>query len=286
MITNNSFGKAKTNCIINLLAASLIFLSGLILSSSMVHAQGPMPSEIAKDMISTNAFTAPLNKSDIATDTGVVRTALNMRPSAIQLQVGKEYGSGNIIQITNDKIYILTARHVVKNWSESDNHYVIFFNGRVADAELVTMNDDFDAAIVSVSTALLNDFDIMNLRSVAINLSATSTFDKEKNQIVIALDSNHRINAKEIQNYSYFGDDTGIGCKYVYGSVINPNIMVAEYGYKMMYVKCDAHGGMSGGGVYDIYGNYMGILVGGTDKGEMVAVRVSDIATMLKDYLD
>ena len=38
---------------------------------------------------------------------------------------------------------------------------------------------------------------------------------------------------------------------------------------------------MSGGGVFDIDGNYVGMLVGGSDKKEMVAVRLSDIKEMV-----
>ncbi len=245
-------------------------------------ANGPMPSEIAEDMISIGAFTAPLTVPSSDTDSDIIATALNQRPSIVQVQVGKEYGSGNILSINKDQILIITAGHVVKNWDSTDNHFVIFYNGKIADATLITSDETYDAAILSVNTSSIDPYNLINLRAVNINPDVMPSFDKIKGETIIALDSDHQVNAKEKQHYDYYGSNTGIGIKYVYGPVINPNIMVSDYGYKMIYVRCDAHHGMSGGGVFDLSGNYLGILVGGTNKGETVAVRLSDIEALIQ----
>ena len=242
-----------------------------------------MPAEIARDMLSIDAFSVPLNNTSTKTEQDVIRTAFNARPSTVQIQVGSQFGAGNIISIDDDKIMILTAKHVIAKWDENNSNYVIFFNGKVADAKLEAADPDYDAAIVSVATASIEPYNLMNLRRVDFDYENFSAFDKQKNETVIALDSDHIVNAKELQTYNYYGNDTGIAGKYIYGSVINPNIMVTDYGYKMIYVKMSAHSGMSGGGIFDLYGNYVGILVGGSDTGETVAVRLTDIKDLLSN---
>ncbi|WP_081674279.1 trypsin-like peptidase domain-containing protein [Butyrivibrio sp. VCD2006] len=266
-------------------ALLFLFLSLLSpLSTLSCNAQGPMPSEIAEDMLSLDAFKTPKNETGTKTENDVIRTAFNVRPSTVQIQVGREYGAGNIVSIKSDKILILTAEHVVKNWDDTGSNYVIFFNGKVAlDARLEVKDPDFDAAIISVATSSIDPYDLISLREISIDYQAFNTFEKEKKQTAIALDSEHIVNAKELQSYDYYGTNSGIAGKYIYGSVINPDIMVTDYGYKMIYIKMNAHSGMSGGGVFDIFGNYVGILVGGSDKGETVAVRLTDIQHMLSN---
>ncbi|WP_026499194.1 S1 family peptidase [Butyrivibrio sp. WCD2001] len=264
--------------ILTVLLAMLITVG---VNSLHTSAQGPMPSEIAQDMLSIDAFAVPYNFPETNTEDAVIKTALNVRSSTVQIQVGKQYGTGNIISINSEKIRILTAAHVVQKWDNSESNYVIFFNGKVADANLDTIDDYYDAAIISVETAALEPYDLMNLRRVTLDYSVMSGFDKQKDETVIALESNHLVNAKEVQTYNYYGNDTGIAGKYIYGPVINPDILVVDYGYKMIYTKLAAHSGMSGGGIFDINGHYVGILVGGSDTGETVGVRLTDIKPLL-----
>lgn len=261
----------------------LIFAIGIIVPGSIeVKAQGPRPEEVVQDMMAVDAFVIPVSQDKAETEENLVETAINVRPATVQIQVGSEYGTGNIISVDEEKILILTARHVVKTWSDSGSNYVIFYNGYIADATLEAVDDYYDAAVVSVKTSDIDAFNLMRFRSVKPDYEVISDFDKKKNEVVFSLDSEHVVNAKEVQTYDYFGKDTGIGHKYVYGPVINPDIMVRDYGYNMLYVKCDAHSGMSGGGVFDINGNYVGMLVGGSDKKEMVAVRLPDMRVMLE----
>ena len=249
--------------------------------SIKTHAQGPMPDEIARDMMSCNAFTVPVSEATAETEDNLMQTALGVRPATVQIQVGSEYGTGNIISINNEKITIITAKHVVKKWDDEKSNYVIFYNGAIADAALEAVDGYYDAAVISVKTADVDDFNLIRLRKIQLDYNIINDFDQKKNEVVFSLDSEHVVNAKETQTYEYYGNSTGIGGKYIYGRVINPDIMVNDYGYNMVYVKCDAHSGMSGGGVFDIDGNYVGMLVGGSDKKEMVAVRLSDIKEMV-----
>ncbi|WP_081673483.1 S1 family peptidase [Butyrivibrio sp. FC2001] len=262
----------------------ILLAIGIIIGANSLEAkaQGPSPEEVARDMTSCEAFAVPVAKDNEETEDNLIRTALNIRPSTVQVQVGSEYGTGNIISVSNEKIFILTAKHVVKSWRDDSSNYVIFYNGFIADAVLEKTDDYYDVAVISVNASDIDAYNLLRLRSVKLDYDVISDFDKKKNEVVFSLDSEHVVNAKEVQTYDYFGKDTGIGYKYVYGPVINPDIMVRDYGYNMLYVKCDAHSGMSGGGVFDINGNYVGMLVGGSDKKEMVAVRLPDMRTMLE----
>ncbi|WP_408071778.1 serine protease [Butyrivibrio sp. JL13D10] len=240
-----------------------------------------MPDELARDMIDCNAFTVPISENSPQTEDSLIKTALRVRPSTVQIQVGSEYGTGNIISIDSDNITIITAKHVVKTWDNAKDKYVIFYNGDVAETDLIATDDYYDVAVITVKTADVEVHNLIRLKSVALDQAVMEYYDSIKNEVVFSLNSEHVVNAREVQTYDYYGKNTGIGSKYIYGPVINPNIMVNDYGYNMIYVKCEAFGGMSGGGVFDIDGNYVGMLVGGSEKKEMVAVRLSDIEKLL-----
>ena len=189
----------------NFRVSALLFLFLSLLSPITLncHAQGPMPYEIAEDMLCADSFSVPLNNTSTKTEQDVIRTALNVRPSTVQIQVGSQFGAGNIISIDKDRILILTAKHVVAKWDDNKSNYVIFFNGKVADARLVKTDSYYDAAIVSVDTSSIEPYNLMNLRKVNFDYQNFSVFDKEKNGTAIALDSDHIVNAKDFRTYNY-----------------------------------------------------------------------------------
>ena len=53
----------------------------------------------------------------------------------------------------------------------------------------------------------------------------------------------------------------------------------------MLFALCKAEAGMSGGGIFDLRGNYYGIVTGGNEKGEMIGVRASDVLAAAAEIL-
>ena len=81
-----------------------------------------------------------------------IRDALDyMRPAVIQLyhEDSERYfaGSGYIMEITDDTVYICSDRHVVK---ESDKWDVYFFDGTRVEGTLLGYSDIYDVGVVTV----------------------------------------------------------------------------------------------------------------------------------------
>ncbi len=246
-------------------------------------AYGPMPSEIADDMLFFDAFSmCPLNNS-YESEEDVIEAALYVRPSCVRIQLGTRYGQGTITSIDKDEIRILTAAHLFRGYDENSSIYSIFYNGVVKEAKLLYADKNVDVAIISVSTSDIDPADLIQLKSAPVSETAFNAFEKSEKEIVFALDSEPCSDPAKNQHYDYYGRGTKVAENYIYGTAINTNILVKNFGYKMIYAKCSAHEGMSGGGVFDIHGNLVGVLAGGTENDEMVAVRLADVIKVLSD---
>lgn len=56
------------------------------------------------------------------------------------------------------------------------------------------------------------------------------------------------------------------------GVVAEPDIYVEDFGHNMIYCRIAVNEGMSGSGLYDKKGNFIGILLGGSDNFEAVCL--------------
>lgn len=248
------------------------------------QAQGPSPEDILDSLFSLNGFVTPTLDNDYYDSDNILSAAYNVQSSYVQLQIGRNYGAGTIYSINKKEILILTAAHIFKNYNSADSNYAIFFNGIVTDTKLIYKDQNFDMAIVSVDTSAIPAYDLMNLKSAPLSKAAFDEFEKQEQKEVFALDSEITIKPEENQIYNLYGNGTRIASSYIYGPVLNSDIMVTDFGYKMLYAKCSAHNGMSGAGVFDSKCELVGILAGGSDKDEMVALRLPDVLQALSDF--
>ena len=73
------------------------------------------------------------------------------------------------------------------------------------------------------------------------------------------------------------GTGTGIADQSYIGVVSDTSAYIEDLGQNMMYCMCYAQAGMSGGGMFDAYGNLIGMVTGGTQQNETVSVSLPDI---------
>ncbi len=259
--------------------STILTILSFMISGLTTHAAGPMPSEIAESMLSLCAFeTSPINDVPYDSEDSVYDVAYSVRPSSVQIQVGDNYGEGSIFSIDEENISILTAAHVLEG---NDVPLVIFYSGTIADCNITYIDSILDVAIATVPTTEIDAYDLIHLKTIRTDASSFNEFEKETDPIVITLDSERAVNPRKNQKYNMYGSGTGIAESYMYGTLLKSEILVDAMGYKMLYAKCSAHSGMSGSGVFDTHGNYIGLLNGGTDNDEIIATRLSDILNML-----
>ena len=177
--------------------------------------------------------------------------------SAVRIQGNGYYGSGSIFKMTANEMIIVTGRHVLTDFDEES--YVTFFNGRMAKAKLLGISSEYDVGFLSVSCESFSEKELLYYRNVRIGEKEYDSIKKNDCFFMIDL-------ATDVNNPVY--------CE---GGVVDKEKYLEDYGVKMLYADGYAVGGMSGCGVFDERGNYIALLSGSTEQGELAAVPITAI---------
>lgn len=190
----------------------------------------------------------------------------NVLGSCVRIQGGGHYGSGNIYALTEDDIIIVTNRHVLEYFDGEG--FVTFFNGRTADGRILGWGEEADVGFISVPAGPFPFEELLGLKSVRMRdgdcegLNASGSFF-----IVDAAGS----------------PDSPVLCE---GRILDERKYLDDYGRDMLYGACWAVPGMSGSGIFDLYGNYIGILSGGTLQGEIAGVPADEIGEIYREVTE
>lgn len=189
-----------------------------------------------------------------------------------------ESGSGVIVKRTMqyDNTYnylVVTNRHVT-GAKITGELSVYLGDSKYVDASLVSYDATYDLALISFNTGIL------------LNVATFNTRDLKCGQFAIAVGSPYNLE-------NYFNSVT-------VGSISSTNRIHSEediYGktVKNTYIQHDAaiNSGNSGGGLFDIYGNLIGIntwkLVGDSDdhiEGMNFAIPATKVLEIFSSYLN
>lgn len=111
-----------------------------------------------------------LYDSGVSDHDSIQETLEYVRPVMVQLYystgAGYSAGSGYIMEITEDTVYICSARHVVETHGMWD---VYFFDGTRARGTSLGCSDEFDVGVVTVSVNLLPEKLLEQLMTVHID---------------------------------------------------------------------------------------------------------------------
>lgn len=183
--------------------------------------------------------------------------------SAVQLNAGSVIGSGVILALNEEETVIVTARHVVE---QSDEVSILFADGSSAQSMDIRKSDSADAALIRVPSAQLAEDTINACRKVTVN---KKEFDAlSENSIIIVM-----------------GSVDGTAANAYEGVLLNPWIYMEDFEQHMMLARTWAFPGMSGGGVFDQKGYFIGILCGGNDENEIAVLPLSIIVSEYEKYM-
>ena len=205
----------------------------------------------------------------------------NIRPSVVQIHVGSTYGGGSIWKIGSDDIEIITNRHVIQNFAaqaqtDVNSNYVTFFDGEAARVELIGVSAQYDVGLVKVPVSELTEAELCSLRSVRIDEAAWQKVAEGTTLFCVHSQDIMR-NGPDDDLVVADGTGTGIADQSYIGVVSDTSAYIEDLGQNMMYCMCYAQAGMSGGGMFDAYGNLIGMVTGGTQQNETVSVSLPDI---------
>lgn len=182
----------------------------------------------------------------------------NVMCSCVRVQGNNHYGSGSIFDFWDEDIIVVTNRHVIQYFDE--NSYVTFFDGRKAEAEVIGSSESYDVGFLAVPIEKLPEEVLYEYKSVRIDISQYDKLTKNDCFFMIDMASD----AANPQKYS--------------GNVVEIRKYLSDYDAEMFYGDAYTKPGMSGCGLFDIYGNYIAMLSGGTQYLEVAAVPADVIA--------
>lgn len=193
-----------------------------------------------------------LTDTPVLAEENIDKAYANVLCSAVRIQCGRHYGSGSIYVMTEEEIIVVSNKHVLQYFDEES--YVTFWDGRSESGRIMGISREADVGFISISTSDFTYEELLQLKSVRKQQDA---FDNVKeNTCFFMIDA---------------ASDSFAPVLYT-GSVIDKNRFLSEYGMEMIYGNAPAVPGMSGTGLFDCYGNYIGILSGGTEHNEIAGV--------------
>lgn len=173
----------------------------------------------------------------------------SVQGSCVRVQANGHHGSGIIFKMTEDEMIIATNRHVLQYWDEDS--YVTFFNGAVGNGRAVALSEKADVGFISIYTAFLTEEERKDLRAVDTVDEPPGAGTK-----IYMIDM-----ASDVWNPVVYE-----------GKVLEPQRYLEDFGMEMLYGEAASKPGMSGTGVFDVNGQFLGMLTGGTDANEIAAV--------------
>ena len=172
----------------------------------------------------------------------------------VQLGAGTLLGSGVIYKSEENRLLILTAAHVLE---EAEGSVLITFSDG-----WVTVSSDYEC------------FAPTDLAVVRVDGSAIP--EEHLNQYICANVDKERFDAATAgEGCIVMGSSAGVAAEAYEGTILDNWIYMEDYGEYMMWVRAEGKPGMSGGGLFDRQGYFLGILSGGDQEGELAVVPLS-----------
>lgn len=152
------------------------------------------------------------------------------------------FGSGILWDGNEEQLVIVTSGHLLK---EGALPRVIFPGGKELSGETAGICAQKDMGFVTVPVSLLEKED-QNAAVVSLHQRIFDTLDQNSRLLVLGCSEN------------------GIGDQFRTGTLKEKSWYREEFGADIMVLECESRPGMSGGGVFDCYGNLVGMVGGGS----------------------
>ncbi len=227
--------KRKTNALL----IALIILS-LTPFAYRIYSIRPQSKYLTKEI------TAPVGDLGLSID--------YVSKTVVRITCNDVIGSGNIWRISPTYIDVITAGHVTNNGGDCD---ITFYDGLSVKGSVISSNKEKDVALIRVK--------IKELKKAAKAQDFNDSFDYE---------SVRPVKNAPLPHDDIFIMDSASGTASV-GTIEALDQYIPDFDMNMIYCLCDVDPGMSGSGLFDNKGHYLGILLGGSEEG-CVCLSVDD----------
>lgn len=190
----------------------------------------------------------------------------NVRDCIVRIQMGKAHGSGIVWDLTDERIVIVTNRHVLDYWKD-ENGYVHFPQGYDVDAGVIGVSEQYDIGFVGVDCGQFTYKELQEIRCARVDEDALAGL--KQGDPIFLVDSGSM--------------DSEEG--YYKGTVRDAYRYIEDLDGYMVYGSCFARAGMSGGGTFDGRGHLIGMTTAGTLQNEFASVPVQHLQAAYEEVV-
>ena len=213
----------------------------------------------------TGAWSQQISKIDDAS-TQCEGSAVDIKDLTVVVSCGEHYGCGTIYDSDDSSFIIVTAMHVLEDYygGVSDEIVVTFDDQELCEATILKDSATLDIVFLSVDKGTVSDdhYSIFDFTSDK-NISSESSGDVKSDNTLLPGQTIYFVDANTGDIYA--------------GSIASPSVYAEDFGMEMIYCYCAVTPGMSGTGMFDEDGHYLGILLGGSDEAEAVCLDAGSI---------
>ena len=237
----------------------------MLLAPLRVRAEGSQVPHLIQTVTEQDIFEGKLSlgflESPVLEEGDCSMAYENIKSCIVRIHMGNAYGSGVIFQITPENIVIVTNKHVLSYWDEPVS-YVQFPQGYFTQARVLGTSTEHDIGFLLVDDQEFDYQELEQLRYVH--------WDMDKYKAMQTGDTLFCTGAGDEMEAD--GTDG-----FYQGSVGDMYYYIDDFGEYMIYGYGYAREGMSGGGTFDSYGNFIGMISGATMGGETASVPLPAI---------
>lgn len=252
---------------VNLIIVLLTFFLGIVFIGIQTYI--PVHAKELGPLIQTTSFQSDyegmvhlnLMETRLLEEGDCWKASENVADTFVGIRMGERYGSGNIFDFTENEIIIISNRHVLQYWD--GDSYVIFMDGTVGNGEILYLSDERDVGFIRIVVENFGYDELIRMRSV--RKEQVYYDNAQANSAFFVLDITSDI-------YNPIMHE---------GTILDKNCYINDFETNMIYTRSYGKPGMSGSGMFDACGAYIGMLTAGTAENELVGISLPDI---LKEY--
>jgi len=183
-----------------------------------------------------------------------------LQKPTVMITVGSSHASGVIVRNDASGVIIATVTHLMAGY---DQGIIRFFDGHAGFADVVYSDEATDITLLFIKRS---DMDEAFADSLVPAVCDRETYD------AMAVDDTVYV----------VGSAVSTAANVMKGTFKAFDYYVPEFDQYLLYLYCDVFAGMSGSGVYTDTGVLCGIVAGGSENGETVAIPLTDILDSLE----
>ncbi len=183
----------------------------------------------------------------------------------VQLEAEGLLGSGVIYEADDEMLYIATAGHVLAQ--AKGTVYITFADGFLVESTEYEVMEREDLAFIAVSLEKLPETSLKQYHRVNV--------DKERFD-----------NIRPGDGVIAMGSKSAVAGEAYEGELLNNWIYVEDFKQHMMLAKVELEQGMSGGGLFDAKGHFLGLLCGENEDGEVAVLPWSVLHAAFDLFID